>query len=170
LSLSGDYSLQRFPAKISDDPEQTQAFFFPCYVLAPDFHKGASVNFYLDTGSSDVIMGENDLKKMDISLGLLPHTPKPIAGWGGTTVAFSLKSVRLFLTDTDGHTASFEIPEVICGRNPKQERTKRKGLTRVIETRTIPIPSVIGRSFLRDTGLIAHIDVKGREIYLFSPG
>ena len=161
--------MRKFPAVISDDPEQAQAFFFPCYVLAHDHFKGALVNFYLDTGSSDVIMGENDLKKMDIPLGSLPHTPKPIAGWGGTTVAFSLRNVRLFLTDTNGQTVSFEIPEVICGRNPKQDKTKSKGLIRVIETRTIPIPSVIGRSFLRETGLIAHVDVKGREIYLFCP-
>lgn len=161
--------MPRFPAKISDDPGQAHAFFFPCYVLAPGQGKGASINFYLDTGSSDVIVGENDLKKLDIPMGSLPHTPRPIAGWGGTTVAFSLKGVRLFLTDTNGQSSSFEIPEVICGRNPKQDKTRGKGPIRTTETRTIPIPSVIGRSFLGDTGLIAHVDIRGREIYLFCP-
>lgn len=161
--------MRKFSAKISDDPEQAQAFFFPCYVLAQDLRKGASVNFYLDTGSSDVIIGENDLKKMDIPLGSLPHTPNPIAGWGGTTAAFSLGNVRIFLTDANGQTASYEIPEAICGRNPRLDRVKGKGLARVTEIRNIPIPSVIGRSFLRETGLVAHVDMKGREIYLFSP-
>ena len=160
--------MRKFPAKISDDPEQAQAFFFPCYVLAHDHLKGALVNFYLDTGSSEVIMGENDLKKMEIPLASLPHTPKPIAGWGGTTIAFLLRNVRLFLTVGEGKTDSFEVPEMICGRIPVQERTKTTGLQRVTQTRRIPIPSVIGRSFLRDTGLIAHVDVKGRDIYLFS--
>ncbi|HEX9907710.1 MAG TPA: hypothetical protein VGB78_04490 [Thermoplasmata archaeon] len=113
-------------------------------------------------------MGENDIKKMGIPLSSLSHTPKPIAGWGGTTIAFLLRNVCLYMTDSEGKTESFGVPEVICGRNPKQERTKTKGLQRVTQTRRIPIPSVIGRSFLRDTGLIAHVDVKGRDIYLFS--
>jgi hypothetical protein len=160
--------LRKFPAVISDDPEQDQAFFFPCYVLAHDRFKGALVNFYLDTGSSDVIMGENDLKKMEIPLASLSHTPKPIAGWGGTAIAFLLRDACLFMTDSEGKTESFEVQEVICGRNPKQERTKTKGVQRVTQTIRIPIPSVIGRSFLRDTGLIAHVDVKGKDIYLFS--
>lgn len=160
--------MRKFPAKISDEPEQAQAFFFPCYVHSRDYPEGASVNFFFDTGSSDVIMGENDIKKMGIPLSSLSHTPKPIAGWGGTTIAFLLRNVCLYMTDSEGKTESFGVPEVICGRNPKQERTKTKGLQRVTQTRRIPIPSVIGRSFLRDTGLIAHVDVKGRDIYLFS--
>ena len=160
--------MRKFPARISDDPEQTQAFFFPCYVLAHNHFKGALVNFYLDTGSSEVIMGENDLKKMEIPLASLPHAPEPIAGWGGTTIAFHMERVCLFLTDSDGKIEAFEIPKVVCGRNPKQDKTKTRGILRVTETRRIPIPSVIGRSFLRDTGLIAHVDVKGRDIYLYS--
>jgi len=160
--------MRRFPAKISDEPEQAQAFFFPCYVLSHDHPGGASVNFFLDTGSSDVIMGENDVKKMGIHLSSLPHTPKPIAGWGGTTVAFQLRNVCLYLTDSEGKLEPFEVRDVICGRNPRQEKTRTKGIQRVTQTRAIPIPSVIGRSFLRDTGLVAHVDVRGRDIYLFS--
>ncbi|HEX9908302.1 MAG TPA: hypothetical protein VGB78_07565 [Thermoplasmata archaeon] len=161
--------MRKFPARISDDPEQAQAFFFPCYVLAHDHFKGALVNFYLDTGSSDVIMGENDLNKMGVPLASLPHTPKPIAGWGGTTAAFLMRNVCLYLTDSDGKTEAFETPEVVCGRNPRRDKTKTKGILRVTEARRIPIPSVIGRSFLRDTGLIAHVDVKSGDIYLFFP-
>ncbi len=162
--------MRKFPARISDDPDQAEAFFFTCYVLAHDHLKGALVNFYLDTGSSDVIMGENDLKKIEMPLASLPHAPEPIAGWGGTTVAFLMTNVCLYLTDSEGKTEAFEVPEVICGRNPKHDKTKTKGMQRITETRRIPIPSVIGRRFLRDTGLIAHVDVKGRDICLFSPG
>jgi hypothetical protein len=161
--------LRKFPAIVSNEPEEGQAFFFPCCVVAEDEGARGPVNFYLDTGSSDVIMGENDAKRIGVSLVNLPHTPKPVSGWGGSTTAFLLKKVCIFLKDVDGRMEQFEVPEVIVGRNPKSERVKSKGMQRFVEKRTIPIPSVIGRSFLRDHSLIAYVDVKNGEIYIQGP-
>jgi hypothetical protein len=151
---------------VSDNPEDAGAFFFPAYVIVKELNKSGPVNFYFDTGSSDVVMGENDIRKLGIMLSSLPHSSKPIAGWGGITGAFRLKNVCIILTDSKNEAHEFDVTEVTCGMNPRKKKTRTKGVYRIEEAQTVPIPSVLGRSFLSDHDLVAHIDVKRKEIYL----
>lgn len=157
----------RFPAKISDDPQDAGAFFFPVFVIASNLGKSGPVNFFLDTGSSGTIMGENDVKKLGISFSELPRSPQPIAGWGGSTEAFTLEDVRICLKDSEGALHDFHMKKLICGMNPKRRRVRTKGVYRIAEVQSVPIPSVLGRDFLRDNSLVAHIDVRNKEVYLY---
>ena len=156
--------MRRYPAKIAADEEHGGAFFFPTVLFSPTHdNKSGAINFFLDTGSSDVVIGENDLTRLGIDIGSLPRAPQDIAGWGGKTEAFLLEDSCIILVDDAGQSEAFDVGKIICGKNPRDKK-KKKGRTR---TRSISIPSVIGRDFLRQYGLIAHVDIKKEEIYVY---
>ena len=69
----------------------------------------------------------------------------------------------MILIDEDKKSEAFEIDEMLCGRNPRQAKSK-SGQKRV---RTVSIPSVIGRDFLKIHDLIVHIDIRNEDVYLY---
>lgn len=148
---------------MSDDLEHEGAFFFSMYVILEQGKHQGPVNMLLDTGAGRSIMGEDDLTKLGVEISRLPQSTRPIAGWGGTTESFVLQSPCLVLIDDEDQSEMFEMPEMLCGKNPRQVKSKA-GQKRF---RTVSIPSVIGRDFLRAHSLIAHIDIKRNEVYLF---
>jgi hypothetical protein len=117
----------------------------------------------LDTGASQTIVGENDLTKLGIDIADLKRSPHPIAGWGGTTESFILTRPCLILIDDEKKSEAFEIDEMLCGRNPRHAKS-RSGQKHV---RTVSIPSVIGRDFLRIHDLVVHIDINRKDVYLY---
>lgn len=158
--------IRKFQATISEDPELIGAFFFTSYIRLPKTQKEGYVNLMLDTGAGCTVLGETDLKKMDVEISSLAEAPNPIAGWGGKTQAFILSDVCIFLTDDDNQCQLFEMPEIICGKNPKGKKGKSKmGVQR---TWNATIPSVIGRDFLLRHNLIVHIDIAEKDIFLAS--
>lgn len=126
--------------------------------------KSGAVNFHLDTGSSDCIAGETDLAKMEIEISKLPISPKHVGGWGGITETHQIDHVCIVLMDENKKAQEFEVPTILCAKNPKERKVnKKKG---VVRTWSWPVPSIIGRDFLRDNDLLAHIDIKKNDIYL----
>jgi len=155
--------LRKFPAVVSKDIENRGAFFFSAYIMLEGGKHSGPVNILLDTGASQSIIGENDLTKLGVSITDLKQSPRPIAGWGGTTESFILVKPCLILIDEDKKSEAFEIDEMLCGRNPRQAKSK-SGQKRV---RTVSIPSVIGRDFLKIHDLIVHIDIRNEDVYLY---
>ncbi len=147
---------------MAKDPEHQGAFFFSGYIILEGGKHSGPINILLDTGASRTIIGENDLTKLGVDITDLKRSPHPIAGWGGTAEAFILVKPCLVLIDEDKKSEAFEIDEMLCGRNPRQTRSK-SGQKQV---RTVSIPSVIGRDFLRMHNLVAHIDIRNEEVYL----
>lgn len=155
--------MRRFSARVAGNDEYGGAFFFSSHLRVPSLQKQGSVNFLLDTGASGVVIGENDLTRLGISIRSLPSAHEKIAGWGGTTDAYVIEDTCIILVDEGGQSETFDVKKVVCGANPKDARN-RKGVAR---TKTISIPSVIGRDFLRQHGLIAHIDLRREDIYIY---
>lgn len=155
--------MRKFPAVVSKDIEHRGAFFFSAYIILEGGKHSGPVNILLDTGASRTIIGENDLIKLGVDITNLKRSPHPIAGWGGTTESFILVKPCLVLIDEDKKSEAFAVDEMLCGRNPRQVRSKsgQKHL------RTVSIPSVIGRDFLNIHDLVVHIDIKNEEIYLY---
>lgn len=155
--------MRKFPAVVSNDLEHRGAFFFSAYIILEGGRHCGPINILLDTGASQTIIGENDLAKLGVDIKNLKRSPQPIAGWGGTTESFILVKPCLVLVDEDKKSEAFEMDEMLCGRNPRQMKSKsgQKHL------RTVSIPSVIGRDFLRVHDLIVHIDIKDKEVYLY---
>ncbi len=154
--------MRKFPAVVSKDLDQEGAFFFSAHVILEGGKFSGPINILLDTGASRTIIGENDLTKLGVDITSLKRSPTPIAGWGGTAESFILVKPCLVLFDEEKHSELFEIDEMLCGRNPR--RTKLKSGQKHI--RTISIPSVIGRDFLRIHDLIVHIDIRNEDVYL----
>lgn len=82
--------MRRFPAFIAKDDQYGGAFFFPSHVMIPSLGKQGAINFLMDTGADEVVIGENDLAIMGIRICSLPNFRDKIAGWGGTTDAYLL--------------------------------------------------------------------------------
>lgn len=155
--------MRKFPAIVSKDLEHQGAFFFSAYIILEGGKYSGPINILLDTGASKTIIGENDLTKLGVDITDLKRSPHPIAGWGGTAESFILVKPCLVLIDEDKKSEAFEIDEMLCGRNPRQTRSK-SGLKHV---RTVSIPSVIGRDFLKIHDLVVHIDIRNEEVYLY---
>lgn len=160
---AGSGTLRKFPAVVSEDVEHHGAFFFSAYVILEGGKHSGPINMLLDTGASQTIVGENDLTKLGIDIADLKRSPHPIAGWGGTTESFILTRPCLILIDDEKKSEAFEIDEMLCGRNPRHAKS-RSGQKHV---RTVSIPSVIGRDFLRIHDLVVHIDINRKDVYLY---
>jgi hypothetical protein len=148
---------------VAEDPEYEGAFFFSAHIILEEGKYSGPINMLLDTGSGRTIIGQNDLTKLGVDITDLRQSPNPIAGWGGTAESFILVKPCLILIDEDKKSEAFEIDEMLCGRNPRQ--TRSKGGQK--HFRTVSIPSVIGRDFLKTHDLVVHIDIKNEEVYLY---
>ncbi len=155
--------MRRFPAFVAKGEALGGAFLFPAHLRIPSLAKQGPVNFLLDTGAGEVVIGEDDLIKLGIDLRSLPPDRSRIAGWGGTTEAYSIEGAFMILVDDRGQSQAFEVGRTVCGANPRDVLRKK----RVVRTRTVSIPSVIGRNFLRRHGLIAHIDLAREDVFIF---
>jgi hypothetical protein len=155
--------LRIFPAIVSKDLENQGAFFFSSHIILEGGKYSGPINMLLDTGSGRTIIGQNDLTKLGVDITDLRRSPHPIAGWGGTAESFILAKPCPILINEDKKSEAFEIDEMLCGRNPRQTRSKG-GQKHV---RTVSIPSVIGRDFLKIHDLVVHIDVRNEEVYLY---
>lgn len=153
--------MRKFPAQASSDEDG--AYFFPGYLILKRSGERGAVNLMLDTGSSKTIVGEEDIKNLGLKVESFPLNPDPIAGWGGIAQAHDVDDVIIMMTDSEGRSEPFEMARVICGKDPK--RVKERGGTRKV--RTVAIPSVIGRDFLRKYGLVVHIDVRHNDVFMY---
>jgi hypothetical protein len=150
---------------VSKDREHHGAFFFSAHITLDEGRHSGPVNMLLDTGASQTIIGEDDLTKLGVDITCLPRSPHPIAGWGGMTESFIIERPCMILIDEEKKSEAFALDEILCGRNPRYTRTK-SGQKQV---RTVSIPSVIGRDFLKVHNLLVHIDIRNEDVYLFSP-
>lgn len=148
---------------MAKDPEYEGAFFFSAHIILEGGKYSGPINMLLDTGSSRTIIGQNDLTKLGVDIMDLKQSPHPIAGWGGTAESFILVKPCLILIDEEKKSEAFEIDEMLCGRNPRQ--IKSKGGQKHVKT--VSIPSVIGRDFLKIHDLVVHIDIRNEDVYLY---
>ena len=153
--------MRRFFAKITSEEEYHGAIFFPAHIALPGTGGSGPVDFLLDTGSASTILGENYLIKLGLEIHSLPRASMPISGWCGQTEAHVVPGACVFLRDANGQSEMFELPQVICGRNPRDGKEK-KGRVRI---RSISIPSVLGRDFLETHDLVAHIDLRDKYVF-----
>ncbi len=157
--------MRKFSAKVASKAELSGAFIFPAIIALPDAGISGPVDFLLDTGSARTIVGEDDLKRLGLDINTLPRSSTPISGWGGTTEACVISNSCIFMRDSEGNSENFETPDIISGKNPR-DRMAKKGSARI---RMVSIPSVIGRDFLKLHGLVVHIDVGKRDIFMYTP-
>jgi hypothetical protein len=163
-AILGRWALRKSPAVISRDHEHHGAFFFSAHVIVDEGRHSGPVNMLLDTGASQTIIGEDDLTKLGVDITSIPRSPRPIAGWGGVTESFIIERPCVILIDEEKKSEPFPLDEMLCGRNPRHSRTK-SGQKHI---RTVSIPSVIGRDFLKVHGLIVHIDIRNEDVYLYT--
>jgi len=160
--------MRKFPAVIQEDGDHPGSYFFSAYLNIPSLSKTGPINILLDTGSEENIIGENDLKKLGINIADLPIAARQVGGWGGSAETHEIadNDCCLILTDDAKQSEAFSMPLSLCAKNPKETKEfRKKGLTK---SKTMAIPSVIGRSFLLHNDLLVHIDTKRKDIYLFT--
>jgi len=159
--------LRRFSAKIAESIDDTPgSFFFPAYVVSPSLSSQGPIKAYLDTGSGTTIIGNDDLKALGIEVSSFRRAKKPIGGFGGIAETYELPEFCLILFDDKGKEASFAIKNGLTAQDPPdRKKTKSDGVQRKTVRQRLPLPSLIGRDFLRDHDLKVHIDIRGQDIY-----
>lgn len=158
--------LRRFPAKIAESRDDTPgSFFFPAYVVFPSLSSQGPIKAYLDTGSGTTIIGNDDLKTLGIELSSFRRAKEPIGRSGGMAETYELPEFCLILFDDGGKEASFAIKNGLTAQNPpEKKKMKSDGVQRKIVRQRLPLPSLIGRAFLRDYDLKVRIDIKNQDI------
>jgi len=78
---------------------------------------------------------------------------------------YELPEFCLILFDDKGKEASFTVKSGLTAQNPpEKKKMKSDGVQRKIVRQRLPLPSLIGRAFLRDYDLKVRIDIKNQDI------
>ncbi len=151
--------MPRFPLHVPKEGQPPSLSAFIAFFGVNNRSQG-TLSLYLDTGSSEVIIGERDKGIVEGFRDELKRSPRPLRGWGGAAEAYIIPEPNiLILKDEQGKGHEFQAGELIYG---VQQFKKKKG-------KYYPIPSVIGTRFLRKFNARVHLDYGTLKGFIEAP-
>lgn len=117
-----------------------------------------TTSLYLDTGSTETIIGDQDKGLVEGFRQELKRSPRSLAGWGGAAEAYIIPGPNfVFLSDDREKPYTYDIGNLILGELQAYKKKRQK---------VQPIPSVLGTSFLRKLKAKVFLDYETFEGYI----